>query len=389
MGEQERTLVYLLTGGCGFLGKHLVRVLLEKEDALAELRVFDKSVDWSMKAHSTDRTKVVVIQGDITDYLCVLEASRGADVIIHAASLVDVWYRIPETLIYSVNVTGTENVIKACVECGIESLVYTSSMEVVGPNIDGDHFRRGNEDTPYRVHHNMPYPKSKTKAEKIVLQANGTKVNTGKRLYTCSLRPTGIYGEGHPLIKEFYEQTVKRGGLVVGGIPDHIEHGRVYAGNVAWMHVLAARALREHPEKVGGEAFFCYDDSPYKSYEDFNMTLLSDFNFRKARVPKVVLWLLALANNFLHWILRPIYNYTPLLNRYTLAVASTTFTVSTDKAERYFHSPLYSWSQCLERTKLWISKFPQGPTTDLNHNCTAAQDSKLLFTQPDHNLLSR
>ncbi len=49
---------------------------------------------------------MVVIQGDITDYSSVLEASRGADVVIHSASLVDVWHRIPETLIYSVNVTG-------------------------------------------------------------------------------------------------------------------------------------------------------------------------------------------------------------------------------------------------------------------------------------------
>lgn len=38
--------------------------------------------------------------------------------------------------------SGTENVIKACVECGIQSLVYTSSMEVIGPNINGDPFVR-------------------------------------------------------------------------------------------------------------------------------------------------------------------------------------------------------------------------------------------------------
>lgn len=38
--------------------------------------------------------------------------------------------------------SGTENVINACVECGIQCLVYTSSMEVVGPNINGDHFIR-------------------------------------------------------------------------------------------------------------------------------------------------------------------------------------------------------------------------------------------------------
>lgn len=38
--------------------------------------------------------------------------------------------------------SGTENVINACVECGIKSLLYTSSMEVIGPNIKGDHFVR-------------------------------------------------------------------------------------------------------------------------------------------------------------------------------------------------------------------------------------------------------
>lgn len=58
-------------------------------------------------------------------------------------------------------------------------------------------------------------------------------VKGGKTLFTCSLRPTGIYGEGHQLIKDFYKMAVQRGGLIIGGIPDHVEHGRVYAGKCA------------------------------------------------------------------------------------------------------------------------------------------------------------
>lgn len=54
----------------------------------------------------SEKTKVEVIQGDITDYSSVLEASHGADVIVHMASLVDVWHKIPESLIYSVNIKG-------------------------------------------------------------------------------------------------------------------------------------------------------------------------------------------------------------------------------------------------------------------------------------------
>ncbi len=133
----------------------------------------------------------------------------------------------------------------------------------------------------------------------------------------------------------------------------------VFLGNVAWMHVLAARALREQPQSVGGEAFFCYDDSPYKSYEDFNMTILSAFNFRRVRMPSAVLWFLAMFNDFLRWIVSPVCNFTPLLNRYTLAVACTSFTVRTDKALRHFqYRPLYDWDQCLARTQKWVNTFP-------------------------------
>ncbi|XP_038837029.1 3 beta-hydroxysteroid dehydrogenase type 7-like [Salvelinus namaycush] len=359
MSTKERGLVYLVTGGCGFLGQHLLQVLLEKEDAVTEIRLFDKHIDSSLNGHSTERVKVVVTQGDITDYSSVLEVSKGADLVIHTASLVDVWHRVPETVIQAVNVQGTVNVINACVENGIQYLVYTSSMEVVGPNVKGDPFIRGDEDTIYNVYHDMPYPRSKAKAEKLVLEANGNKVNEGACLYTCSLRPTGIYGEQHQLMRDFYQMGVRTGGWIIRGVPKDTEHGRVYAGNVAWMHLLAARSLREHPQRLGGEVYFCYDDSPYKSYEDFNMQFLSGFNFRQFRVPLMVLWLVACLNDLLRWVLKPVCSYTPLLNRYTIAVASTSFTVGSDKAQRHFqYRPLYDWEQCKARTQRWVDTFP-------------------------------
>jgi len=49
---------------------------------------------------------VVVVQGDITNYESVRDAFQGADLVIHAASLVDVWYKVPEKAIYAVNVQG-------------------------------------------------------------------------------------------------------------------------------------------------------------------------------------------------------------------------------------------------------------------------------------------
>lgn len=132
------------------------------------------------------------------------------------------------------------------------------------------------------------------------------------------------------------------------------------SGNVAWMHILAARALREQAHTVAGEAFFCYDNSPYKNYEDFNMIFLSHFNFRRVRIPTLLLWFLAMINDLLRWLLSPVYQFTPLLNRYTMAVVCTSFTVRTDKALRHFqYRPLYDWEQCRQRTQSWVDKFPQ------------------------------
>ncbi|KAG9342906.1 hypothetical protein JZ751_015122 [Albula glossodonta] len=362
--SEETGMIYLVTGGCGFLGQHLLRVLLEKEDRLTEVRLLDKHTKPCLQDLSTERVKVVVLQGDITDYPTVQEAARGAHLVIHTASLVDVWYRVPEEVIHSVNVQGTVNVINACVEHGIQYLVYTSSMEVVGPNTKGDPFIRGDEDTPYNISHEMPYPKSKAEAEKLVLEANGKKVSGGGSLVTCALRPTGIYGEHHQLMRDFYESGVQTGGWLIRGVPQSTEHGRVYAGNVAWMHVLAARTLREQPQKLAGEVYYCYDDSPYKSYEDFNMQFLSQFNFREVRVPRWVLTAVATMNDLLHWALKPVYNYTPLLNRYTLAVAATSFTVCSNKAERHFqYRPLYDWEEAKARTLSWVNTFPHSAKT--------------------------
>ncbi|NXA91416.1 3BHS7 dehydrogenase, partial [Melanocharis versteri] len=52
----------------------------------------------------------------------------------------------------------------------------------------------------------------------------------GGRLVTLSLRPTGIFGERHPLLELFYRRGRGLGGWVPRTLPPDAEHGRVYAG---------------------------------------------------------------------------------------------------------------------------------------------------------------
>ncbi|XP_059809415.1 serine protease 33-like isoform X2 [Hypanus sabinus] len=126
--------------------------------------------------------------------------------------------------------TRTQNVLTACKELGIRYLLHTSSMEVVGPNKKGDHFIRGNEDTNYRIYHKTAYTQSKAAAEKLVLNANGMKIAGEKTLVTCSLRPTGIYGEDNPIMAELYRMFVSHGSRRLRLAGKEVEHGRVYVG---------------------------------------------------------------------------------------------------------------------------------------------------------------
>uniref|UniRef100_A0ACB8EWL8 Uncharacterized protein n=1 Tax=Sphaerodactylus townsendi TaxID=933632 RepID=A0ACB8EWL8_9SAUR len=237
---------------------------------------------------------------------------------------------------------------------------------------------RKNEDTNYDVINKEPYPASKAMAEKLIIEANGRPIQGGRKLATCALRPTGIYGEEHPLMKQFFEKGLA---LLLNVAIRSRTSSRLYrarqsltrahswgvqmfleaSGNVAWMHLLAAQKMQENPLAVGGQIYFCYDDSPYKSYEDFNMELLGPCNFRllgsRPLIPFWLLYCLAWVNSLLQWLLKPIHTYTPLLNPYTLRVVSTTFTVQTDKAQRQFgYRPLYSWEDSRDHTVKWLKE---------------------------------
>ncbi|XP_057245231.1 3 beta-hydroxysteroid dehydrogenase type 7-like, partial [Malurus melanocephalus] len=124
-----------------------------------------------------------------------------------------------------------------------------------------------------------------------------------------------------------------------------------FPGNVAWMHLEAARAALLRPSSVAGHAFFCYDSSPRVPYEDFNLLLLG-LRSGGPRIPPALLGFLARLNGALRGLLGP--KFAPLLNPYTWAVAATPFTVSSRKAERRFgYRPIYGWEEARERTQRW------------------------------------
>jgi UDP-glucose 4-epimerase len=122
--------VYLVTGGAGFIGSHIVERLVATDE---KVRVLD-NFSFGSKANLRGlEDKVEVIIDDILDPAVVREAVEGVDVVFHQAALCSVPFSVenPAT-INRVNVEGTVNVLNAARDAGVRRVVYASSSSVYG-----------------------------------------------------------------------------------------------------------------------------------------------------------------------------------------------------------------------------------------------------------------
>jgi FlaA1/EpsC-like NDP-sugar epimerase len=125
--------VVLITGGTGFVGQAIINTLLKTE--VKTIRVFsrDEVKHFKMQEKIKD-SRLRYLVGDVRDSERVLQAVRGADIVIHAAAMkrIDmVEYNITEGI--KTNVLGTMNVVKACMESGIERALLISTDKACMP----------------------------------------------------------------------------------------------------------------------------------------------------------------------------------------------------------------------------------------------------------------
>lgn len=231
----------LVTGGGGFLGKAIVLKLLERGDAVSS---FSRGDYPELRKLGVD-----VVRGDISDAESVSSAVDGSDVVFHVASKPGIWGPYEEY--HRTNVDGTKNIITACRNHGIKSLVYTSSPSVVhsGGDVEGI-----DESEPYAEHFETHYPKTKAIAEQMVLKANSEK------LATVALRPHLIWGPGDNHLIPRLIQRGRSGRLSKVGKKTHLVDS-VYIDNAAEAHLLAADRLRPGSE-IAGRAYFISQGEP-------------------------------------------------------------------------------------------------------------------------------
>ena len=149
------------------MGKNIVKELLDPEGPLVpgQIRVFDiKSYEGKFQ------NEIDFVQGDVRDYEKLAMACEDVDLIIHAAAVID-WGAKDPNEVLSVNVGGTENVIRACRERGVQNLIYTSSLDAV---YTGKPLVNVNEDQDYPKKPHNAYCQSKLESEQQKPQVSPT-----------------------------------------------------------------------------------------------------------------------------------------------------------------------------------------------------------------------
>lgn len=235
----------LVTGGSGFLGRHILQAL--RKEGLEQIRTLNRKPCEDLKDQGIE-----VIYGDLADDNAVDKAIKGCDVVFHVAAKAGIWGSYASY--YEANVVGTQNVINACLNHHVKYLIYTSSPSVV---FDGKPLVNVSEKIGYGDSSKMcPYAKTKMLAEKMVLKANSQ-----QGLKTIALRPHLIWGPGdNHLIPTIIKAAQQHHLCQVGSGENWVDVS--YVTNVAQAHLLALKELSKDGTAVSGKAYFISQGDP-------------------------------------------------------------------------------------------------------------------------------
>jgi UDP-glucose 4-epimerase len=134
--------MYLITGGAGFIGSHLVEELVRYQQ---EVRVLDNFSSGRREHLEPLQGRVEIVKGDVRDPAAVRRAMRGVRYVFHQAAMASVPRSVQDpTETSEVNVQGTLNVLLGARDAGVQRVVNASCASVYG---DSPHRLQG-EDQP-------------------------------------------------------------------------------------------------------------------------------------------------------------------------------------------------------------------------------------------------
>jgi nucleoside-diphosphate-sugar epimerase len=179
--EDEVGDLYLVTGGAGFIGSHVVAELLSRGHAVRVLDNFSTGRRGNLTAVGGD---VEIFEGDMRSYERAHNAVKGADLVIHLAALPSVPRSVQDPLTTNeANITGTLNVLLAARDNGVRRVVLASSSSIYGANL-----------TMPKREDMVPEPISPYAVSKLAAEQYARAFATVYGLETVSLRYFNVFG---------------------------------------------------------------------------------------------------------------------------------------------------------------------------------------------------
>jgi dihydroflavonol-4-reductase len=270
----------LVTGGCGFIGRHLVSLLSARGD---HVRVLDLA-DWPRAADPLP-PNVEMRQGSIRDKAALARACMGVDTVFHLAANPNLWAPDPNTF-HEVNYEGTQRVLEAAANARVSRFVYTSTESIL-KNINAprashaalidEKVSHGEEDVP------GPYCLSKYRAEQAALAA----ARTGQPVVIVN--PTMPIGPGDLTLTPPTRMIL---GFLNGTTPAYLacDFNLVDARDAALGHLLAAQYGRV------GERYILGNENLSLGHLLKELARLTDLSMPKSRVPYWLAYVSALVS---------------------------------------------------------------------------------------------
>lgn len=206
-----RNSLYLVTGGAGFIGSHLVEYLINKGYAV---RVLDNFTTGKRENLSSVIDRIELIEGDIRDYETLMRALDGVNCIFHQAAVTSVSRSWDDPIYtFDVNSIGTLKLIIAASKSGVKKIIYASSSSVYG---DTPILPKNEDMQPKPI---SPYALSKLMGEqKLRLFAESAGINI------IMLRYFNVYGprqdESSPyaaVVPKFIDAILKKKSPIIYG----------------------------------------------------------------------------------------------------------------------------------------------------------------------------
>jgi UDP-glucose 4-epimerase len=235
--------VYVVTGGGGFIGSHIVEELLRRHETVKIIDNFSTGKRENVEAFKND---VEIIEADLASSSNLPQLLQKVDYVIHQAAIPSVPKSILDPLkSHAANVNGTLNLLIACRDARVKRLVYASSSSLYG-------------DSPTLPKHEemMPNPLSPYGAQKLFGEMYCQVFTKSYGLETVSLRYFNVFGPRQ-------DATSQYSGVLALFIPAVLENRRpvifgdglqsrdfTYVSNVVDANLLACTVAG-----VAGQAF--------------------------------------------------------------------------------------------------------------------------------------